>query len=313
MVYLDGEGSIASYAKNELNEILRCKGSENIFILFDGDINGDTILYHVHNGSWSVVNGIFESSELDMGDEKTLHNFVEYVFARYPSDHYLLEIWGHGNGWMGVCFDKTNGDMLTLSEICDAIDKKIDIIMFSACYMGGIEVGYEMSFVADYMVACEGALPASSVPHAAIFEKINEESSPEQVCRIIVDEYKENMGYLSSSFAAWNLSEMKGMVEKINEFVAILENFDRGKLFSSRNSSSISLNYIDLYKFAEQIHECCGEDAGIMQEINKTVISCYGMMKGIGIYFPLPSIFSASYKNVDFSLHGIWDNFLEGL
>ncbi len=313
MVYLNGEGNLVSYAKNELNEILNSKG--NIYILFDGDMNGDTVFYHVHNGSWEIINNVFHSQELNMGDENTLHEFVEYVFEECPSTHYMLEIWGHGNGWMGVCFDKTDRDMLTLSEIRAAIDKKIDILMFSACYMGNLEVAYEMSSVADYMVACEGALPASSIPHQSIFNAISEEKTPEEISRMIVEKYKENSGYLSTSFASWNLSRVWNMTEKINAFADIMKNFDENAILSMRESSSFSFNYIDLYNFAKQIYEQYGDEiAGeIMKEINEIIISSYGIMDGVSIYFPMPSSFSSSYAGIEFSISSHWDDFIESL
>ena len=315
MVYLNGDGNVAAYAKNELNEILSSEGKVEIFVLFDGDGDGDTTLYCIVNGTWETIEDAFDSPELDMGDARTLQDFVGYVFERSSSDHYLLEIWGHGNGWMGVCFDRTNRDMLTLAEIREAMKRKIDVIMFSACYMGGIEVAYEMEGIANYMVACEGALPAPSVPHKCIFDEIQDGMQPEKICSMIIEKYGENAGYLSTSFAAWNLSKMERMGDNLDAFVSALQNLDGDVLLSIRNTSAFSMNYMDLYGFAEQVYKMYGyeEAKNLMEKINETLVANYGVLKGMGIYFPLPDIFSTSYFNTEFSLSYEWDELINNL
>ena len=75
------------------------------------------------------------------------------------------------------------------------------------------------------------------------------------------------------------------------------------------------MNYMDLYKFAEQFHKMYGYEAAknLMEIINETLVASYGNLKGIGIYFPLPNIFSTSYLYTGFSLSCNWDELIKTL
>lgn len=74
----------------------------------------------------------------------------------YDSDYYLLDIWDHGGGYFGACWDESSGHHLTPHDIEVAISqaeqkvrKRISIVGFDACLMGMIEVCYELKDVTE--------------------------------------------------------------------------------------------------------------------------------------------------------------------
>lgn len=289
MLYLNGDNDLYRYAKDELDEIKNISNDEvSIVVLFDGNSSNDSRIY--------IKNGIEMEAmlnELNMGNGNTLEQFVKYVMQNYPSNYYMLEIWGHGNGWMGCCLDKTNNDILSLDEIKNALnDYKVDIILFAACYMGCVEVAYSLKNVADYMVACESAMPAG-FPH----NFLKNMKSPKKVCNQIIEDYKNYA--IVSAFSAYNLNKIDGLVAKINEFVE-----SANYSLDIRNATAFSLQYIDLYSFASNY-----KAKELMNAINETIISFCGQ-KGIGIYFPLPAYISKYYGNTDFALATNWDDFI---
>ena len=78
-----------------------------------------------------------------MGNPNTLKSFIQWGVATYPADHYLLDIWDHGGGLDGVCWDDTSGTNMTVSQVQQAIagaSTHIDVIGFDACLMGMEEV-----------------------------------------------------------------------------------------------------------------------------------------------------------------------------
>jgi len=297
ILYMNGDNNLYSYALSELNEIKNSSLKDMaVIILCDGNEENDTWLYVIDNGIEKTAMG-----EKNMGSSRTLEDLLIYAKENYVARDYILEIWGHGNGWMGVCFDATNTDMLTMAEIENALAAAggVDIVIFSACYMGCVEVAYSLKNVADYMIACEGAMPAAGLPHDEILRAIGELGA-EGVCKKIVDVYGENV-FLSTAFAAWNLSKMSLLVATINEFIYLYA----ANVTEARNESAYCLQYIDLKNFAEYIG--CEE---IIESINETIISSCGMLSGAGIYFPVKGQCSKYYPDIEFSSASLWDEFI---
>ena len=280
------------YALSEINKIKNISSTANIVVLFDGNKENDTFLYCIKNSSKTV----FKLNEINMGDGTALKYLIEYSMQFYPAEHYILEIWGHGAGWMGVCFDKTDMDMLSLNEIKDAIEKKIDIVIFNACYMGCVEVAYSLKDVANYMIACEGALPVGSLSHDFLKDVSGD---AESIGKKIIEKFNHTAS-ISTSLALWNLSKLDELVKAINNF-AMHHNIS----WEFRNASAYSLQYVDLFEYAELYNA-----TSLINAINETIVAFSGKKVGIGIYFPLPQYVSKYYQNLDFCKISIWDELI---
>ena len=280
MVYLNGDNDLHFYAIKELNELLNTTSEINITVLFDGPSENDSCFYLIRNGISQILKPSFLGNEVNMGDGKVLKNYINFVKNRYKTNNIVLEIWGHGNGWLGTCFDKTNSDMLTLKEIKDAVGK-VSILIFSSCYMGNVEVAYALRNTADYMIACESSLPAGVPPHKDIFNSINSSMGAEEICFTVIEKFSDCVGYLSSSFAVWNLSKMKYLSQEINEFTVSMDGENYSEILEWRNNSSYSLQYIDLFEFAEfaYINSNSEEAKDVMDAINETILIGFGEKK----------------------------------
>ena len=307
MIYLSGDNNLAPYACNELNSLLTTTSELEILVLFDGASCDDSVLYRIHDGSSEMLQPPFMEGEFNMGDGATLATFIQYVYEHYPAHHYALELWGHGNGWLGYSNDMGDTDMLSLDEIKNAIGH-VDVLLFSACYMGTLETAYALKDTADYLVACEGPMPVTGLSSKAIFEGVNS-VSPEELAVHIVDVYAQHNGHLSSAFAAWNLSRLPSLTSAITSFSAQVEQVNAFTCIDIRNMSAYSLSYIDLYMFAHLFYEDISMEAAqdIMSAVNETVMACFGEMAGIGVYFPLPAYFSGAYCTTDFAMATPWD------
>jgi len=110
--------------------------------------------------------------ELNMGDGDTLKDFIVASVNYAPAKKYMLDLWNHGGGWYGACWDDSHYtedqriDRLTTEEIGQAIKAAeaeagvwLDIIGFDACLMSGIEVAYELRNLGDYLVASVTGIP----------------------------------------------------------------------------------------------------------------------------------------------------------
>jgi len=98
----------------------------------------------------------------NMADPKMLTNFIKWGIKNYPSEHVMLIISDHGDGWKGAIDDETHKGWMSVPDMAKALKdaesktgKKIDVLGFDACLMASTEVTYEFRDAAKYMVASQ--------------------------------------------------------------------------------------------------------------------------------------------------------------
>lgn len=62
----------------------------------------------------------------NMGDVKTLCEFVEWAEKQYPARHYMLVIWDHGDGWRAFDTIKINAPKKTLPVVLEKVSNERD-------------------------------------------------------------------------------------------------------------------------------------------------------------------------------------------
>jgi len=173
-----------------------------------------------------------------------------------------LVMWSHGNAWLppGISlysdrdiilddnttinsvvksfgFDETTNDAtphseMDIIEMADILSEyKFDFILFDACFMGSIEVLYELKDVCDYIISSPTEILSKGFPYDLIVDELlSENFNAINVAQRKVDFYKEQNGILSSSSVS--------VVETEN--LHSLASFFREKLPQSINEIDIS-------------------------------------------------------------------------
>ncbi|MBU7016850.1 MAG: hypothetical protein HXS44_05030 [Theionarchaea archaeon] len=359
MVYMDGDNNLEQYAVDDLNEMEAVGSTEkvNIVVQFDrhpgyDNTNGDwtnTKRYYVTrdtNGYDSVITSseITNMGEVNMGDPNELASFVNWAKTNYPADHYLLVLWDHGSGWKGVsqplrgvCTDETDGDELSIKEVAAALkgvtcsgNCPLDIVGFDACFMGMVEVDYEIMPFAHYRVGSEEYEPGDGWDYIKFltFLVANPGALPGVVSTRIVETYMNFYG--STGFetqSAVHLNPTSTVVDALDVFALHLAGaFQYQTEIQNARSLTESFSdpdYIDLYHFAQLIrsfvpHRGIQRDALVlMGAINQAVIAeGHGAMNsnahGMSIYFPSQSTnYLSNYENdAELSEDTFWDEFL---
>lgn len=183
MIYLNGDNNLE---KNILNNIESMKrGMEQdrqlyLVVLVDrisgynanttilGDNFSGTRLYDIRNRKALRITGrdVFPiithttEDELDMGSAETLGKFIKFCKKYYPAQNYALIIGDHGYGTQGISDDFTSSSKISPASFTEVltVNESVDIIGFDACFMGCIEVAYQLRpltdrFSSQYMVA----------------------------------------------------------------------------------------------------------------------------------------------------------------
>jgi hypothetical protein len=161
-------------------------------------------------------------------DPAAFGEFVKWGLKDHAATHYLLIIWGHGDGWQALdvalhvpgrsgqtrlqpqdmldcealkqALEAALADQEVLAsnlhrptvQVADKKRIKLDILGMDSCLMAMAEVGYELRQSVDYLIACEEVEPVSSWPYDYIFEDLAQyydKLSPLKLAKLIVRKY----------------------------------------------------------------------------------------------------------------------------
>ena len=276
MVYLDADNNLDPYGPLNVQQMsagLMPGANVNVIVLMDR-LDQPAYLYKVTHNSVEVILSL---GEVDMGSPKTLAWFVKYVLKKYSAEHYLLDLWDHGGGYRGVCWDESSGNHLSPHDIETALTEaeqnykvKIDIVGFDACLMGMVEVCYELKDVANIVIGSEMLIPGYGWPYESLMQYLsaNPNVDPYTFSKEIVEQYVSYYANMKSTYfvqlLAIDEAKVPEMAESLNAFADHLsQNIDtyKGIIADARGASQQKFimgtmgayYYIDLDKFAEII------------------------------------------------------------
>ncbi|MGQ9706092.1 MAG: clostripain-related cysteine peptidase [bacterium] len=292
IVYLDADNDLHIAGLDDVNEMESCQDSEdvNIIVLFDGNGNGDSVIYEIqHDDDMNRITSpivddggvvIPDNRECDMGDWETLNRFTNWSVERYPAEHYLIDLWDHGTGifflndgnylrplFKGFCWDNHGTGPIYLWEIDKVLKKlkskigrKVDIVGFDACVLGQIETAYQLKDWTNIVVASEASEPEDGWDYTA-FDNVrkNPYISPRQLATDIVDCYlKSYNGGVTMSAQDASIIDSQ-LVPKLNDFSNALwkytyHYYDRISAIRTDTTHFNPPNK-DLYNFAKYISE----------------------------------------------------------
>ncbi len=99
--------------------------------------------------------------------------------------------------------DETHGKVYEteITELAEAIPFKLDYIIFDACYMGGIEVAYELKDKCRWMCASQAEILGDGMDYSRLLERLLQSGTPdpEAVCDDFYNLYKDQSGQWQSA------------------------------------------------------------------------------------------------------------------
>ena len=202
---LETEGA---YATNDFAEMMDVELPDNVSVIIE---TGGARRWH--NGVESDGNSRFlydsggitllEKTPLaNMGDGKTLEEFLRFCNENYPADHKIALFWNHGGGSVaGVIFDELfDDDSLSLPEIRAAFEAvtppsaenpPYEIIGFDACLMATIDMVETCAGFARYLVASQELEPALGWNYSGFLQALSDDTgmSGAHLSKVICDTY----------------------------------------------------------------------------------------------------------------------------
>jgi hypothetical protein len=119
MVYADGDNNLEEAMLIDFGEISKVGSTDAVNVLVQLDRIGkyvtaehdvfpywtQTLRFRVARGQWPVPGSTptsYDIGETNMGDGRTLADFIAWSRANFPARRYALIISDHGQGWRGI-------------------------------------------------------------------------------------------------------------------------------------------------------------------------------------------------------------------
>jgi len=349
MVFVNGKNNLEEYALKDMNEMELVGSSDKVNVVVEvGRIAG----HDSSDGDWKGVRRYLikkdadtakvaspllqDLGQLDMGDPKSVIDFVKWARAEYPARRYMLILWNHGSGWTrnrggaprGISYDdETQNNISTpgLGQIMRAVGK-IDVFASDACLMQMPEVDYEIKDYVDYIVGSAESEPEDGYIYNTFLGPIvaRPSMSAFEVGQLAVTAYSDHYGRQAHTQSLVSAAAMNGMVPLVNAFVkAAMAANEKKLILAAREQSehySISDNkdiwhFLSLYAASSQSADVKAAAKALQDYISDTLVlvnrysgSYYSNAHGLAVYMPIyPTHF---YKDLAWSKDTLWDDFL---
>jgi hypothetical protein len=132
-------------------------------------------------------------SKLNSDPATRFQSFLEWGVREYPAEHYMVIVWGHGQGWTaepdartgkfgGIMGNPETGDALTIPALRDALaatvrdslnGKPIDLYASDACLMQMSEVAYEIAPSARFIAGSAQVQSFVGLPYRRLMYELN--------------------------------------------------------------------------------------------------------------------------------------------
>jgi len=110
LVFVNTDSDLEGHGIEDFLEMAQVPNSDLVNVLVEMDRTlgwteeyGDwdqTLRFKISHGMTPTVAESQEDlKEINMGDPVVLRNFINWGKEKYPTEHYLLIIWDHGDGW----------------------------------------------------------------------------------------------------------------------------------------------------------------------------------------------------------------------
>ncbi|MCG8571971.1 MAG: clostripain-related cysteine peptidase [Spirochaetes bacterium] len=339
MVYLDGDNNLSSYANGDIDEMKEVGSTDdfNIVVLWDNSssIHG---YYYIEENNALLLEDL---GEVNMGDDQTAIDFVDYTVDNFPAEKYFFIYWNHGGAVdrsfqgpsRGVCWDDTNGgDHLTETEqenivqyMSNKIGDKIDIVGYDACLMACAEIGYLNSFYADYLVASEETEPGYGWDYVFLDAiKSNPNISASALSNAVLNSYMNfYSSYRDVTFSVADLAYADDLVNALDDFCKAAIQYEGSSELRNLTSGvgDFSGYTKDLYGYLNKVYNSSSITATVKnhaQTVMNIITNNYIISEdhgsnwnnlAYGVSITMKSD-TTTYSRLDICIDSDWDEFL---
>lgn len=217
LLYLAGDYDDGNYLTNRFGEALEdirdltaeaggIQEGVNVLVLSDGRGAGNATLRAFDSSGKRTLSGVCraldDQREVATDRPETLTAFLDCGASLFPSTHYYLAIADHGHALYGTAWDYTSRTedgqipFLRTNEIDDAIRasamEHVDVLHLDSCSMNLMEVAYELSDAADYLISSQ-FLTWADFAYVKSVQRLNAQTLPSALAREAAAAYAQSV------------------------------------------------------------------------------------------------------------------------
>jgi len=261
-------------------------------------------------------------------DTRYFRAVLQSAEKAYPAQKRGLILWSHGTGWLPPntrstkSFGEDNHNEMDIKDMVASIPHKYDYILFDACFMGSIEVAYQMRDKCSYLISSPAEIYANGFPYDKIIEPLlndplgNNCAGLKMVCQQYMDLYKTSSGTISLV----KCNELDNLAECVRE---INTKYKSERLMVSKDY--IQRYYVNNYKYFYDLDNYISKyatdlypqfksalDRCILYEGHSDILLNSVQLKnccGLSTYIWQDSALNEYYKTLDWSIKTEPDSF----
>lgn len=257
LVYMVAKNSLSGFDTSDIGEMLQADIPADCRLLVFRASRSTTApqLLEITGGQLKALKTYPEST---IGaDAETLIQVLADARQLVKSTQWGLVFWSHSTGWKGAVKapsasrsfgQETGGYEIELPDLAAALHTAppFEFLFFDSCYMGGVEVAYELRGCADYLVASPCEVPVTGMPYDDTLPCLFNSNTPlglSQAIDINVDYYISRINERCPSTMA--LIDLHKMNDLAAASAPVYANSHEPKL--TPQQISVSSSYKDLF------------------------------------------------------------------
>ncbi len=341
LVFLNGNNNLDSFGALNINQMEKIGSNAKINIVVQwASLETRTVkrlLVKKDNDTGRVTSPVIENmGQVDMGDWKSLVDFVRWGSEKFPAERYFVDVWNHGSGWhdknggiggpspMDISWDDLSGNHMTtkqlalaLQESAKIIGHKIDLYASDACLMAMVEIANEVRDAVSVFAGSEEVEPGAGWPYDTFLARWNAlaDSSPQNVAKALSQEYAKSYQGTSNqvTFSAFDLDRLPALNESIRRFSDSFQGLSASAARQALQAASRSQNftnsdYVDFVDFMDNLKssQISSLDAGALSDMRdaaKSMIIANDTVRfpkahGMAIWIPTSSYQYQQYSDL---------------
>ncbi len=290
LTYLNGFNSLDSFGYLDMNEMEVVGSTARVHVVSQWASLKTREVHRIYvnkdTDKKNVTSPVLQNLGLvDMGDYRSLIDFVVWAAKTYPADHYFVNIWNHGNGWhfkttggtigtRDLSYDDISGHHITteelgiaMTEIARQIGKPVDLLGSDSCMMAMAEVISQVKGSASAFVGSEEVEPAAGWPYDTLLTQWNAGGAKSAadvssiLAKVYKDSYPNGHGITLSGLDLSKYGMLATSVRDLGDAIKTQSKVVRQKIFAAvgKTRSYTLADYKDLGDLVDQI----GADASI--------------------------------------------------
>ena len=265
IVYMVADNDLSIDAYDNINNIIKgtpANLENNRLLIYLDPFDRSPQLIEITNSKNGIIKKVIKDyTEQNSLDPRIMKDILVEIITIYPSESYGLILWSHGTSWLPPgstlrSFGLDRDDEMDIIFLEQSLPLKFEFIIFDACYMGSIEVVYQLRNKANYIISSPTEILSTGFPYELIVSDLfgNSDNLKNIANTFYQYYYSKNGAYQSASISLIYTGKLEELAEKTNKLLT--DNSLKESMFNIDNiqnfdSNRIGLTY-DFFDFLEK-------------------------------------------------------------